>query len=127
MVTYTSQDDGKASQMKTSFPPHNLHLKVGSPVILLQTLSDDLCNGLTGVVTNLADDGPTVSFKQTGITMKMKKKSFTGNFFNFPLWRRLVLRVCVHAYEHTYVRMYVFITNKKNTFGVITIEQVIDT
>ena len=76
MFTYLSDDEGNKSKMKASFPPHRLHLKVGCPVILLQNLSDDLCNGLNGLITKLDEDGPTVLFKRADISMKMTKKIF---------------------------------------------------
>jgi hypothetical protein len=48
--------------------PKTLLLKIGIPVILLRNLTDRLVNGLRGVIYDIYDEGPTVEFKEAGVT-----------------------------------------------------------
>jgi hypothetical protein len=77
-VTYRATDSGKESALdKFVNVSKHLQLKLEAPVILQKNLSDQLVNGLQGMVRSLDKDGPSVFFPSLNITTKIKKEIFS--------------------------------------------------
>ncbi|XP_033756127.1 ATP-dependent DNA helicase RRM3-like [Pecten maximus] len=86
---YKATDEGSEHYLGKFLAPRNLALKVGCPVMLVQNRSDELVNGLRGVVTKLLSDSVEVKFA-------MEKKTTTTNierttFTTFDPVKKLVV------------------------------------
>ncbi|XP_053390923.1 uncharacterized protein LOC128553771 [Mercenaria mercenaria] len=81
LYEFQAKDDGKKSLLEQFTAPKVLWLKIGAPVLLLRNLSQKLVNGLRGIVVKVEPDGPVVHFKQVNVTTKVKKMTFSGEFY----------------------------------------------
>ena len=75
--TYMCKDYGSRKELEKCPLPEVLELKVGTPVILLTNLSDELVNGRQGKVVKIEQDGPTVYFPQLDQNIKITEKSWS--------------------------------------------------
>lgn len=77
-MVYRSRDTGKTSALdKFVNVPQQLLLKEHAKVILQKNLSNELVNGLQGVVEELESDGPIVFFPTLNIRSKLTRTSFS--------------------------------------------------
>lgn len=70
-------DEGDQSKLEKLSIPKHLHIKLGSPVMLLKNLIANFVNGLRGIVTI---DFSYVNFTETGRSssqIEIKKEMFT--------------------------------------------------
>ncbi|KAJ8305771.1 hypothetical protein KUTeg_016316 [Tegillarca granosa] len=73
---YVAEDTGSPDALQRCRLPKKIHLKINSPVILLVNLSDELVNGLVGIVTDMKQDSVTVHFDSLERNFEMKKHMF---------------------------------------------------
>ncbi|KAJ8311470.1 hypothetical protein KUTeg_010825 [Tegillarca granosa] len=73
---YVAEDTGSPDALQRCRLPKKIHLKINSLVILLVNLSDELVNGLVGIVTDLKQDSVTVHFDSLERNFEMKKHMF---------------------------------------------------
>jgi ATP-dependent DNA helicase PIF1 len=86
ITEYRSVDEGPASKLGKCSAVKVLRLKVGAPVILIQTISETLVNGSRGTVYKVDNEAPTVEF--SGNLIKLQRCKFLENNstrFQFPI------------------------------------------
>lgn len=79
LYEFASDDSGDAKALDRITAPRILWIKVGTPVILLQNLSDTLVNGLVGEVQSVTDT-PVVTFPALKKTISIRKMKFTSKY-----------------------------------------------
>jgi len=75
MKIYEALDEGDSNKLRKLSVSRNLIIKMNCPVMLVKNLSQNLVNGLQGVVVAMAKDGVTVKFET--ITTELKRETFT--------------------------------------------------
>ena len=78
-------DEGDQSKLEKLSIPKHLHIKLGSPVMLLKNLNANFVNGLRGIVTSVAKESITIDFSDVNFTetgrsssqIEIKKEIFT--------------------------------------------------
>ena len=75
---YLSEDKGKQRHLRKCPFPKELIIKEGAPVVLLTNMSDELINGLRGIVTSINQDGPTVYFSSIKKSVKITKRTWSS-------------------------------------------------
>ena len=82
MYHFRAEDGGDVAQLKRTssgiLAMETLCLKRGCPVMLVVNLCSNLVNGSMGLVLDICDEGPVVNFVDAGVTLKVKRYSFTG-------------------------------------------------
>ncbi|XP_053402875.1 uncharacterized protein LOC128558083 [Mercenaria mercenaria] len=77
LYEFLAKDEGvDTTKLEKLTVPKRLWLKIGIPVILLRNLTDRLVNGLRGEIYDIDEDGPTVEFKDMGVTTKLARYTF---------------------------------------------------
>ncbi|XP_077998932.1 uncharacterized protein LOC144451879 [Glandiceps talaboti] len=75
VYTFTAKDTGSKSLLnKRTIADSTLHLKVGSPVMLIYNCTNELTNGMTGTVTEMKDGLPVVHFPRVNKTVRVEQK-----------------------------------------------------
>ena len=72
-----STDDGYKKVLKRCIADHNLHVKVGIPIMLLCNIDNKLVNGLHGKVDAIDNGVPVIGFKEARRVQKIGKKSLS--------------------------------------------------
>ena len=81
LYTFKSTDDGNKKVLK-SIADHNLHVKIGMPVMLLYNIDNKLVNGSRGKVVAIDNGVPVTNFKEAGRVQKIDKKSWDATDFS---------------------------------------------
>ena len=90
MHTFKSIDDGSKKVLKRCIAEQVLHLKVGTPVMLLYNIDRKLVNGSRGKVVRLNEGKPVVNFEEAGRIQTIEKKSWT--FFDVADTNKMVAK-----------------------------------
>jgi hypothetical protein len=56
---------------------HTLHVKINCPVMLVKNLSQNLINGLQGVVQEIDTEMNTITVKFPNLVTEIKRETFT--------------------------------------------------
>jgi ATP-dependent DNA helicase PIF1 len=77
LKTFRSVDEGDIAKLKKIPVENTLHVKINCPVMLVKNLSQNLINGLQGVVQEIDIEMNTITVKFPDLVTEIKRETFT--------------------------------------------------
>jgi hypothetical protein len=77
LKTFRSVDEGDIAKLKKIPVENTLHVKINCPVMLVKNLSQNLINGLQGVVQEIDTEMNTITVKFPDLVTEIKRETFT--------------------------------------------------